>query len=101
MSHKDHMNSWNMRQTAIVTKMSHSCIHFFLQGTNVMKNQGSKLNGQEIIERRKVEKLQQKLDYHVKEKNIGLRILDDCEKDIKSTKDAMKRIERKLSWSSW
>ena len=98
---KNNSTSWNITKTAVVTKMRHSSVDFFMDGLNVMKDQGGKLNGQEIMERRKLEKLQHKLDYHIQEKNIGLRILDDCERDIKSTKDEMKIIKRKLSWSLW
>ena len=77
------------------------CVKFFLDGLSVMSNEGSKESAQEIKDRRKLEKLQIKLDYHVREKNIGLRNLDDCEKDIKITKNEISSLKRKLDWGLW
>ena len=92
---------WNITKTAVVLKMRQNCVKFFLDGITIMNNEGRKLNGHEIKERRTLEKLQHKLDYHIREKNIGLRISDDCERDIKNTKDEMNKVKRKLGFSFW
>ena len=98
---KKNQVSWNLQKTPAVDKMRQSCVKFFLDGLSVMSNEGSKESAQEIKDRRKLEKLQIKLDYHVREKNIGLRNLDDCEKDIKITKNEISSLKRKLDWGLW
>ena len=98
---KKNQVSWNLQKTPAVDKMRQSCVKFFLDGLSVMSNEGSKESAQEIKDNRKLEKLQIKLDYHVREKNIGLRNLDDCEKDIKITKNEISSLKRKLDWGLW